>query len=165
MIGWIRVALVGLALCGFGTAAHAQAQPTPAAIAVALEVVEIKGVTNIFDPALTGMILRARGALLQANPALGGELDAAAQQVRTELLPRVEDLKKETAKIFASFFTEQELKDLLAFYKSPLGTKLLAAEPKALGETMKYADRWAASLGEEVLVKMRAEMRKRGHDL
>ena len=34
------------------------------------------------------------------------------------------------AAVYANEFSEQELKDLVAFYKSPLGQKLLLAEPK-----------------------------------
>ena len=54
---------------------------------------------------------------------------------------------------------------MLAFYQSPLGKKVLAEEPKALDESMAYAGTWADNLSEEVMAKMRAEMKKRGHDM
>jgi hypothetical protein len=167
-IGWARAAIIALALSGSAAMAQVQVQthtPSPAAVTLARQVLEIKGATNVYDPALTGMVLRARSTLLQANPMLSADLDVVAQQVRKEMLPRVEALKQESAKIYASYFTERELKDLLAFYKSSLGTKFLTVEPKVLSETIQYADKWAAALGDEVLAKMRAEMRKKGHDL
>ena len=46
--------------------------------------------------------------------------------------PRVTELLDASARIYATHFTEQELKDLLAFYQSPLGQKALVEEPKVL---------------------------------
>ena len=49
-----------------------------------------------------------------------------ATQLRTEFTPRRNELMNEAAKLYAARFTEQELKDMAAFYKSPLGKKMLA---------------------------------------
>ena len=66
---------------------------------------------------------------------------------------------------YASHFTEQELRDLLAFYQSPLGQKALAEEPKVLDQTMIYAGSWADNLSGEIIQAMRIELKKRGHDM
>ena len=68
-------------------------------------------------------------------------------------------------RIYAGHFTEAELKAILAFYQSPLGQKMIVEEPKALDESMANAGEWGDNLSEEVIAKMRAEMKKRGHDL
>ena len=44
----------------------------------------------------------------------------------------------EAAKLYAARFTEQELKDMVAFYKSPLGKKMIAQEPQVLDETFNF---------------------------
>jgi hypothetical protein len=69
------------------------------------------------------------------------------------------------AKVYASQFTEQELKDLVTFYKSPLGQKLLTAEPKSIQLSMAYLNQWAQSFAETVNAEFRAEMRKRGKQI
>jgi uncharacterized protein len=69
------------------------------------------------------------------------------------------------AKIYANDFTEQELKDLTTFYKTPLGQKLLAQEPKSIQASMAYMSQWAQSFSETVLTEFRAEMKKRGKPL
>ena len=69
------------------------------------------------------------------------------------------------AKIYAGEFTEQELKDLVTFYKSPLGHKLLSTEPKAIQMSMAYMNQWAQSFAEVVNGEFRAEMHKRGKDI
>ena len=162
--GCIRAAAVGLAL--FALIANASAQsPSPAAIATARQVIELKGVGNLYDPVLTGIVVRARDTLMQSNPMLGNELNAVAQQLRKDFQPRLDSLKQQVASFYASRFTEQELKDALAFFKSPLGVKLVAAEPQILSQSMTYASEWAEKLAEEILNKMRTEMRKKGHEL
>ena len=62
-----------------------------------------------------------------------------------------------------SRFTEQEMKDTLAFYKSPLGKKILTEEPAFVDRSMSAAQDWAIKLNDEVLQRFRAEMKKRGH--
>jgi hypothetical protein len=57
------------------------------------------------------------------------------------------------------------LRDLLAFYQSPLGQKALNEEPKVLDQAMIYAGGWADSLSQEVIQAMRIELKKRGHDM
>ena len=67
--------------------------------------------------------------------------------------------------VYANQFTEQELKDLVAFYKSPLGQKLLSAEPPAIQLSMSYMQQWAQQFAEQVNAAFRAEMRKRGKQI
>ena len=44
--------------------------------------------------------------------------------------------------MYAQRFTEAELKQLLAFYQSPVGKKALVEEPKVLDQAMAYAGTW-----------------------
>ncbi|MFX8051530.1 DUF2059 domain-containing protein, partial [Acinetobacter baumannii] len=62
-------------------------------------------------------------------------------------------------------FTEQELKDLVTFYKSPLGQKLLTNEPKAINLSMQVMNAWAQNFSEVVASAFRAEMKKRGKEI
>jgi hypothetical protein len=72
-------------------------------------------------------------------------------------------MQTEIARAYASQFTEPELKQIAAFYKTPLGKKLIVAEPKALDEATKRVDSWATKFADEVMAKMRGELRKKGH--
>ncbi len=119
----------------------------------------------MFDPMVPGVIEQAKSALLRTNPMLNKDLNEVAAKLRADYAPRSVELVNDIAKLYATRFTEQELKDALAFYKSPLGRKLLVEEPRVLDEGMRNAQTWANKLSEEVLGKIRAEMKKRGHDI
>ena len=140
-------------------------QPTAAAIATARELVEIKGGTQMFEPVVSGIVEQTKGALLQTNPQLSKDLTDVSAQLRTEFGPKGGELVTEAAKRYAQRFSEQELKELLAFFKTPLGRKMLMTEPQVLDETFNYVQQWAPRLGEEVMGRFRAEMKKKGHNL
>jgi hypothetical protein len=157
-------ALVALAALTAAPGARAQ-QPSPAMLAVAGEILELKGSMTMFEPLVPGVVEQAKSVFLQTNPMLSKPLDEVATNLRKELAPRSLVLKTEIAKIYASRYTEQELKDTLAFYKSPLGKKILEQEPQFVERTLQHAQDWANRLSEEVLNKYRAEMKKKGHNL
>ena len=69
------------------------------------------------------------------------------------------------ALVYANEFTEQELTALVAFYKSPLGQKLLINEPRAIQMSMSYMNQWAQQFAGIVNGEFRAEMRKRGKQI
>ena len=159
----IKLAL-GLALALCVGAADAQ-QPSPGAIATAKELITVKGAVALYDPVVPGVIEQAKSVFLQANPTLGKDLNEVALKLRAEYAPRRSEIMDDVAKLYATRFTEQELKDALAFYKSPLGRKLLAEEPNVLDQSMKNAQAWADRLSQEVIAKIRSEMKKRGHEI
>jgi hypothetical protein len=147
-------------------AGPAQAQPaTPAALAIAKELLELKGAALMFDPVVTGVIEQTKGALLQTNPQLSKDLTDVGNQLRNEFAPRRNEIINEAAKFYAARFTEAELKDVVTFYKTAAGKKMLAQEPLVLDETFAYVQQWQGRVGEDVMNRFRAEMKKKGHNL
>ena len=145
--------------------ALAQQQPSPAAVALGRELVEIKGGAGMFDPIIINVIEQTKGNLLQMNPQLSKDLNDVSTQLRNEFTPRRVELIAEAGRLYAVAFTEAELKDMLAFYKAPLGKKMLEREPVVLDQTFTFMQQWAPRVGEEVMNRFRAEMKKKGHNL
>jgi hypothetical protein len=157
-------ALVASTVLSF-QAAHAQQQPSAAQIALAKEVIEVKGAAAIFAPLVTGVVEQTRQTIQQSNPMIAKDLGDVATQLRSELAPRGAEVQNEIVRLYAQKFSEPELKEILAFYKSPVGRKVITEEPVVLDEGMKRASEWADKLAEEVLGKFRTELRKKGHNL
>jgi hypothetical protein len=146
--------------------APVQAQPaSAAALAAAKELVELKGAAQMFDPVVTGVVEQTKGALLQTNPQLAKDLTDVGNQLRNEFGPRRAELTDAAAKAYASRFSEQELKDVVTFYKTAAGKKMLQQEPLVLDETFGFIQQWQGRFGEEVMNRFRAEMKKKGHNL
>jgi uncharacterized protein len=165
LVAATRAAGLALALAAFVVPATAQQQPSPAALAAARELMELKGVKRLVEPVVIGVIEQTKGTILQTNPALAKDLDEVGAQLRTEYAPRTAELTNEIVRLYAQRFTEQELKESVAFYKTPLGQKILREEPKILDESYARIRQWANRLQDEVTTRLRVEMKKRGHNL
>jgi hypothetical protein len=159
-----RAAAVVFAMAMFTGLASAE-EPTPATVALAKELIVLKGSTQLWDAVVPGVIEQVKGVFMQTNPALGRELNDVAAQLRAEYAPRATQLVDQVAQLYARTFTEQELKDALVFYKSPLGRKIISEEPKVLDDGFSRIQQWANKFSEEVMGRMRAEMKKKGYDL
>jgi hypothetical protein len=164
----VRLAAAGL--CAFLLSAApkpalAQQAPTAAQLALANEILEVKDSMRLFEAIVPGVIEKSKSGLLQMNPNLFKDLNDVGNALRQEYAPRLATLRTELARIYASRFSEQEMKDTLVFYKSPLGKKLLTEEPTFVDRSMAAAQDWAIKLNDEVLMRFRAEMKKKGHNL
>jgi uncharacterized protein len=160
-----RAAAVVFALVAAIPAADAQQnkQPSAASLKIAHELITITGATALFNPLIAGVVEQAKLLYLQQNPALGKDLNEIADKMRKELEPRFSELADEISKLYATHFTEQELKDIVAFYKSPVGKKMLVQQPIVIDASMSFAQTWSIKLSEEVTAKMREELKKKGH--
>jgi hypothetical protein len=161
-----RPAAIAVALVVASPAAHAQShQSSPASLLIAKQLVTVTGATALFNPLIAGVVEQAKNLYLQQNPGLAKDLNEIANKMRKDLQPRFAELTNEIAKLYATHFTEQELKDILAFYRSPAGKKLLAQQPDVVDASMRFTQDWANKLSEQVTAKMREELKKRGHNL
>ena len=167
----VMAALIALFVIGIVQPALAQTpaatgpQPSPGALLLAKQIVEIKGVQGIFAPLVRGVVEKTKNMFMQTNFMWANDLNQVAAIEEKKLAPRVSELVDATARMYAQHFTEAELKQLLAFYQSPVGQKMVVEEPKAIEDSMHGAAEWADNLSVDVMNRMRAEMKKRGHDM
>jgi len=160
---------LALAMAALPAAAQQAAAPpkaaSPGAIAAAKEILAMKNANAMFAGAVPGIVQKTKDALLASNINYQKDLNEVAVIVAQNLAGREKEIGDGMAQIYASQFTEQELKDLVVFYKSPLGQKLIVNEPRAIQITMSYMQQWAQQFAEIVNGEFRAEMRKRGKQI
>jgi hypothetical protein len=158
------VAALALGCIAFADAARAQT-PSPGALAAAKELVTLKGGVAMFEPLIPGVIESAKGQFIPTHPALAGPLNEVAAQLHKEYGPKRNELLDIVAKTYAKHFTEAELKDIVAFYKTPAGKKMVAQEPAAIKDSLDAAQQWANDFSDTVLQRFRTEMQKKGFKL
>src|SRR3981081_4742121 len=138
---------------------------SPAAGAAAREILTMKNASAMYSAAVPNIVQQTKDQLMQSNLNYQKDLNEVAVVVAQKLAGREKEIGEGMAKVYAGEFTEQELKDLVSFYKTPLGQKLLATEPKAIQMSMTYMNQWAQQFAETVNGEFRAEMRKRGKEI
>ncbi|MES2198000.1 MAG: DUF2059 domain-containing protein [Pseudomonadota bacterium] len=167
---------LGLALSGVpATAQQKQPAPapsavplkqgSPAALAAAKEILALKNASAMYASAVPNLVEQTKNVLLQNNLNYQKDLNEVSVIVAQKLAGREKEIGDGMANIYTNEFSEQELKDLVTFYKSPLGQKLLAAEPRAIQFSMSYMNGWAQNFSEVINGEFRAEMRKRGKQI
>jgi hypothetical protein len=168
--------VMGLALAG--APSHAQ-QPaakqvapapalkpaSPAALAAAKEILTMKNANAMYANAVPNIVDQTRNALIQSNLNYQKDLNEVAAIVAKNLAGKEQEIGDGMARIYANEFTEQELKDLVTFYKTPLGQKLLGTEPRAIQFSMSYMNQWGQIFAQTVNDQFRAEMKKRGKEI
>jgi hypothetical protein len=169
-LGWLaRIALATTLACGsllvVSAPGAAQQKPSPSAIAAARELLVLKGGDLPFNPVVYNVVERVKSVFLPTNPNLSKEINEVGEKLKKEFEPKRVELLNDIARMYAEQFSEQELKALITFYKSPLGRKMVTDEPKIINQSLRYVENWGNELSDEVLSKFREEMKKKGHDL
>jgi uncharacterized protein len=171
VLRFLPAACLALGLIAVGSPAGAQQpapalkQASPAAIAAAKELLAMKNASAMYASAVPNIVHKTKDALLQNNLNYQKDLNEVEIIVAQHLAGREKEIGEGMAQVYANEFTEQELKDLVTFYKSPLGQKLILNEPRAISFSMSYMNQWAQNFAEQVNAEFRAEMRKRGKQI
>jgi hypothetical protein len=134
-------------------------------VALAKQMLQVTHAMTVFTPLIPGVVEQARLFYLQQNPSLGKDLSEVATKIRNDLQPRFAELIDDLAKIYAETFSEQEMKEIIAFYQTPAGKKMLDQQPRLVDASMNFAGNWANKLSEEVTARIREELIKRGHKM
>jgi hypothetical protein len=147
-------------------AAPAPSAPAPAAshLAVAREVALASGIVRSIDVIPPQLFERLREQIV-ARPELSKDLNDVLTAIEPEM-----DLQKQRAinaiaTIYARAMTEAELKDTIAFFNSPSGKKYVEIQPVVLDDIVREMRDWSQEVAEYVMVRVRAEMQKKGHQL
>jgi len=130
---------VGLCLASY--VCHAQQTETEKDI---LRLMEVNGSTANYDLVYDQMVSQFK--MMKPNvPQL--TWDMAKKDVFDK---EIMYLKKDLIPVYAKNFTPEEVKQLIAFYTSPLGLKLVDGTTKISKESMKIAQPWGMSLAGKI---------------
>jgi uncharacterized protein len=68
---------------------------------------------------------------------------------------REDDIIDWSVPIYDKYFSEEEVLGLVAFYATPLGKRLLEAQPLVLQESMQAGKEWGRALGQKVIERLK----------
>jgi uncharacterized protein len=155
------VALFMLASPAFAQQAQ---QPSASHLAAGRDVAISSGMTGAFD-AMTGPLLNQLQQMNVTRPEIRQDLDQVVAILRPEVDQKKQEMIDSTARIFATRMTEAELKEVAAFYKSPVGQKYVLIQPGVLDDVVRDLSIWSQRTSEFIMDRARQEMSKRGHQL
>lgn len=162
-IRWFRLA--PLALCLFLGAGPSVAQePSPTHLAAARELIQATGSLTGIDEILPSLVEAVRKQAL-TRPEMVKDLDEVLKSLAPELeLQRQQGINLAT-QVYAKWLTEPEIRETVAFFKTPVGAKFARVQPDLSDAVTNDIQAWSQQASEYVMVRARVEMRKRGHQM
>jgi hypothetical protein len=151
----VAVALAGSVRAEEITEAHLQA---------ALNAVKAAKTSKGFDNLLPLLSQQTQNKLIRLRPDQHQLIAQVVDAEALELVARRADLDNDIARIWAKYFTQDELVQIAAFYSSPTGSKLADIGPQVVGETLQSVKGWSDRVGEEMFEKSREALKKKGVD-
>jgi hypothetical protein len=145
------------------------AQPTsPDAVAAARELVVTMRASDQFKAVLPLIFQQLKPALTQGRPEVARDFDAVIPALQELLNTQSGSLDKVIdgiVEVYARNFTGDEMRQITAFYRQPVGQKLLERMPVITQESMVVGQQWGQSIAGELARLITEELRKRGHKL
>ena len=149
-----------------GTPPRAAAPADPATRAEAVRLIEAMNMGSIMEQT----IMALRPALVQQFQAAGRATPQQAETAVTDLIvpalrAATPEMLSGIADIWARHFTPAEMRELRAFYDTPIGRKSLALTPQMTAETQTMVQGLLPRLLNDVIGKNRDALRQRGIQL
>lgn len=162
-IGSKHVPAALLALSVLVSAARAD-EPTASHLAAARELMQTTGVLAPVDDLIPAFLEQIRKQNV-TRPEVGKDLNEVLQALQPELQLQRQQITNVVSRTYAKWLTEQELKEVNAFFKTPTGTKFNKVQPDLVDAVVNDVQVWTQQASEYVMVRVRAEMTKRGQTL
>jgi len=146
------------------TAQKAPATYTPNHLALAREVMLSSGIARSFDSIIPSFAEQIRKQAV-TRPEIQKDLDDVLAKLQPEMELQKQRMIDIAARTYASKLTEAELSDIAAFFRSPAGKRYVETQPILLDEMVHAMQGWTEEVSEYIMVRVRAEMGKRGFNL
>lgn len=134
-------------------------------LALAQQAIDASKSATGFDNILPVVADQTRTLFIRSNPALTPQIEEVTQEVAIGLAPKRRALDETLEKIWARRFSEDELRQIVAFYNSPVGKKLSDLSAEILALSVGAAKQWGDQISTEMVTRVREQMLKRGYKL
>jgi hypothetical protein len=159
----VRAALFAAALAAAAAVQPAAADEIkPSQLAAALDAITAAQIPQGFDNILPRLAAQVEDSIIRARPDLHTQITQTVEATALKLADRKGDLNNDIARVWAKTYSEDELKQIAAFYKTPAGQKLLANGPQIAKDTLTAAKQWSDRVGAELLDKSRDALKTQG---
>jgi hypothetical protein len=162
-----RYVIAGIYVLGLCfVAAPAASQHAPAdALPVARELITVMRATDQFKLIFPTIMQSLKPAIVQGRPQIEKDIDAMMPVLLEGVNSRINEITDQMAGVYARTFTVDEMHQLIAFYQTPVGQKLLEKLPTLVQESMSIGQAWGRRLATELRDSMVDALRKKGHQL
>jgi uncharacterized protein len=139
--------------------------PTPDAAAAARELVVAMRAADQLKALLPVIMQQLKPAIVQGRAEIEKDYDAIMPTLVEGMLARSNELVDLMATVYARNFTADEIRQVTAFYRGPVGQKFLDKMPAVAQESMTAGQKWGQAVAGDMRDRIVEELRKRGHKI
>jgi len=159
----VLVALVAGAMTAV-VPAHAQEVP-PEQLQMARKYIDLTDRGAVFETTVVEMGIETMRQIITQNPEIQQETSDAIGEVIKTYNGRKGELLDQFARVYALYFSLEELTEIVAFYESPVGQKLATANSELNEDIRRVLQVYTNNLRTEFFAKVRSELREKGIEL
>jgi uncharacterized protein len=148
-----------------GQAGPAPGAPSPSHLAAARALVIACGMSRSFSIIIPQFMDQIGSSLTQTRPELLHDLNAVLTALKPEFDKQADEMVDIAAQIYVKQMSEQDLKAAVAFFESPAGKKYVETQPAFLTAVVTAMQGWQGKISTDMMTRVRAEMKKKGHEL
>lgn len=154
-----------LTLLLFATNPAPAQSPPPDALAAARELLVTMRMVDQFKAILPTVLQTLKPVIVQGRPEIERDFDAIVPTLLEGMTARLNELSDLTAAVYANNFSVEELRDIIAFYRTPTGEKFLQKLPVITQQSMALGQRFGQAVASDLQGRIIDELRKRGHKI
>ena len=159
-----RLMIIGVMLLFSISTAPAQT-PSPEALAMARSLISTMKLTDQYKALLPVILLSIKPAVVQGRPEIERDYDAMAAQIADAYAPYYSSMVDSAASLYASNFTVDELREIDAFYRLPVGQKLLQKLLPITQQSMQIGQDASREAAEDLRIRLTDLLRQKGHKM
>jgi hypothetical protein len=99
------------------------------------------------------------------RPELAKDLKVVLDAQQGEFLGWGKEIVDVAASVYIAVMTEQECKESLTFFNSAVGKKYVEVQPTIFVNVGPVVEQWSTAISARMLERVRAEMKKKGHEM
>lgn len=123
---------------------------TPAQLELGEQLLELSGSSRAFDEVLPNVADKVKTAMIRSNPQMQLGIIEMVDKVALEMVNKRAELDQALARLWAGGFSEEELNELIAFYKTDTGKKFAQLQPSIIAGQVALAERWGNRVAGEI---------------
>ena len=139
--------------------------PSSEAMTVARSLVATMKLGDQYKALLPTILLRIKPVVTQERPELESDYDLITAAVGDLYTPYYNEMLEQAATVIAGNFTVDEMRQIEAFYRQPVGQKLIEKWPAIAQQTAQIGQDVGLKAADDLRLRLTEALRQKGHNL
>jgi hypothetical protein len=157
--------LIVASLLLFSICVSSAQTPSPDAMTAARSLVTTMKLPDQYKALLPAILLTLKPALVQDRPEIERDYDAMMPMIVDAFTPYYRAMLDDVATVYANNFTLSELREIEAFYRQPVGQKLLEKAPSLTQQSNQVSQDASRKAADDLRARLTEALRQKGHKL